>query len=871
MSAAEATQASKKIHPALKRASIPRIFAYLLGGVLWISALPPGSTWTLWIILFFAVVYPLLAYRIGVRAKNTRTMGFALYYVDSLLWGLAIVATQFNISVLAVVPLTASLASFLMLGPKRGTFNVALMLAVIFVGYFFVDPTPLAYFSATQGIYAWFLILFFLVYTITLTNSSTRSFVAARHQLEEKNLQVMQQTDQLESMAKVAQLVNSTLDIDVVMKTIAKRLNRVFDFSIMAILFLDKERQTLCLDRISGNIPEAPVQSLHGMHIPLSEENSAFTITAITRTPKYLQDVALDPGASEGVSGEIFKLVPAKSLLTFPLIQNDQVQGVLAFASTENFFYLDEADIKHIGLYVAYIVSALRNASDYREIQESRGAADAANKAKSQFLANMSHELRTPMNAVIGYSEMLEEEAEDQGLDDFIPDLQKIRSASQHLLKLINDVLDLSKIEADKIELYPELFKPDALLADVVATAKPLLDKNGNRFEQALLNELGEVLIDQTKLRQILLNLLSNAAKFTEKGLIRLTVKRSTQGYDDWITFKVSDSGIGMTTEQLERVFDPFSQADASTTREYGGTGLGLSISRRFCELMGGTLTAESETGQGSTFSIRVPTGTGHQDANGIPQKDDSLETNSSRDAVCILVIDDDEHVQELMQRLLTRQGYRVVSATDGTKGIDLAREIRPDVITLDVLMPGRDGWSVLNQLKSDPELANIPVVMQSILDEPNKAFLLGASDYLTKPIDRSRLVSVIRRLQRHDNHRVLVVEDNIDTQLIMTRWLRDEGWEVHSAVNGLEGLQSFLKHDPALIILDLMMPTMDGFEFLDQIRRQPKKVEASIVVVTAKDLTGEDLERLNGGVLSIIQKGDQEIDNILNEIKRYL
>ncbi|MGA9574729.1 MAG: response regulator, partial [Lysobacterales bacterium] len=368
----------------------------------------------------------------------------------------------------------------------------------------------------------------------------------------------------------------------------------------------------------------------------------------------------------------------------------------------------------------------------------------------------------------------------------------------------------------------------------------------------------------------ILLNLLSNAAKFTNKGLIRLTAERSTQGYDDWITFKVSDSGIGMTAEQLERVFDPFSQADASTTREYGGTGLGLSISRKFCEMMGGTLTADSEKGEGSTFTVRIPTGTGGKPATErIPDRSGDIESGEA--SGCVLVIDDDAHVQDIMQRLLSREGFRVISATDGTRGIAMAREFRPDIITLDVMMPGQDGWAVLNQLKGDPELTDIPVVMQSILDETNKAFSLGASDYLTKPVDRSRLVEVIRRLQRKDNRRALVVEDDIDTQVIMSKWLRDEGWEVQSAVNGLEGLQSFLKHDPGLIILDLMMPTMDGFEFLDQIRRQPKEASASVVVVTAKDLTGEDLERLNGGVQSVIQKGDHDIESILNEIKRLL
>jgi len=482
----------------------------------------------------------------------------------------------------------------------------------------------------------------------------------------------------------------------------------------------------------------------------------------------------------------------------------------------------------------------------------------------------MSHELRTPMNAVIGYSEMLEEEAEDQGLDDLIPDLQKIRSAGNHLLKLINDVLDLSKIEADKVELHHETFDLYQLMMDVEATAKPLLNRNGNRFEHDQLNELGKAFQDQTKMRQVVLNLLSNAAKFTSDGLIRMSTDRTRHGDTEWFTIDVTDTGIGMTTEQLEKVFDPFSQADSSTTREYGGTGLGLSISRKFCEMMGGTLTAQSEKGTGSTFTMRVPTGT-QQSA---PGQDGSSLINGmpgEKEAACVLVIDDDEHVRDLMQRLLSREGFKVIVASNGKQGIDLARQVKPGVITLDVLMPGQDGWSVLNQLKADPDLANIPVVMQSILDESNKAFMLGASDYLTKPIKRSEIIDVVRRLQNQNNRRALVVEDDINAQTLMAGWLEGDGWEVHTAKNGLEGLQTFLEIEPGLIILDLMMPAMDGFEFLEQVRLQPKATDASVIVVTAKDLNAEDLERLNGGVKRIIQKGNHKTDDILREIKRSL
>lgn len=870
MSTDPADRSVQRIHPALSRALWPRVVLYLLGVPLVIMCLPPDLVWTKWIVLSFGLTYPVLFHNIGIRLKNTRIAGFTGYYLDAVIWAFAVILTKYSIVMLAVAPQLAVFTMVLMLGPRRGMLSVVGLVAVLVIGSHFVDIEFTSNFTLAQGIYAWTLILGSMFYITLLVNGTTRSFVAARHQLQDKNLQITEQANQLESIGEVAQLVNSTLDIDEVMNTIMERLNRVFDFSIMAILFLDKEKQTLCLDRIRGDVPDGALEILQGLHIPMSEQYSAFTMAVTNRSPRYLADVAPDPGAAEGVTGDIYKMVPSKSILTFPLIKDGEVQGVLAFANVENHFHLTEADIDHIGHYVTYIVSALRNASDFREIQESRAAANAANKAKSQFLANMSHELRTPMNAVIGYSEMLEEEAEDQGLDDLIPDLQKIRSAGQHLLKLINDVLDLSKIEADKIELYPELIQVDSLLVDIEATAKPLMDKNQNGLEHDQVNVTGEVFLDQTKLRQVVLNLLSNAAKFTSNGLVHLSSKRYRQGKKDWLVIKVKDSGIGMTEEQLERVFDPFLQADASTTREYGGTGLGLSISQKFCEMMGGSLTAESEKDVGSTFIIRLPTGTEEQEPD-VQSQDESSTNNDGESKATVLVIDDDEHVQDLMQRLLSREGYRVVSATSGEQGIKIAREIKPNVITLDVLMPGLDGWSVLSQLKSDPDLADIPVVMQSILDEPNKAFMLGASDYLTKPLDRSRIADVIRRLQHEHNRRALVVEDDASTQALIAEWLKDDGWEVRTAENGLDGLQSFLNHVPGLVILDLMMPKMDGFEFMEQIRNQPSAADTSVIVVTAKDLTAGDLERLNGGVERIIQKGDHGINNILNEIERYL
>jgi PAS domain S-box-containing protein len=385
---------------------------------------------------------------------------------------------------------------------------------------------------------------------------------------------------------------------------------------------------------------------------------------------------------------------------------------------------------------------------DITELLLARREAEAANSAKSQFLASMSHELRTPLNAIIGYSEMLEEEAADSGQAAFVPDLQKIRAAGRHLLSLINDILDLSKIEAGKLELFLETFEVRATVTDVATTVAPLVEKNANRLEIRCADDVGRMHADLTRVRQVLLNLLSNACKFTQRGTIGLSAERE-RGADgsEWLVFQVRDSGIGMTPEQMAKLFEAFSQADASTSRHYGGTGLGLAITRRFCRMMGGEVTVASVAGQGSTFTVRLPASVGE------PRPETAAVEAPAPPAPpagpvsgTLLVIDDDPEARALMRRFLGKEGFRIEEAPDGETGLRLARELRPDVITLDVLMPGMDGWAVLGALKGDPELARIPVVLATIVDEEHLGFALGASEYLTKPIDRERLIAVLEK-----------------------------------------------------------------------------------------------------------------------------
>ncbi len=504
--------------------------------------------------------------------------------------------------------------------------------------------------------------------------------------------------------------------------------------------------------------------------------------------------------------------------------------------------------------------------SQSETLQKAEAAANEASKAKSQFLANMSHELRTPLNAIIGYSEMLQEEAEDLGAPDIKPDLQKIQGAGRHLLGLINDILDLSKIEAGKMSLYLESVDVAQMLHDVAATVRPLVEKNGNALVLEVAPDIGSIRSDVTKTRQVLLNLLSNASKFTEKGRITLSARR----VQDRIEFSVADTGIGMTPEQLGRLFQSFSQADSSTSKKYGGTGLGLALSRRFCQLMGGELGVTSVFGHGSTFTALLPvevvdpgeagSGAGTPEARAKPE---------SASGPLVLIIDDDPTIQDLLNRSLSKDGFRVESAPDGATGIAKARQLRPAFITLDVMMPGMDGWTVLETLKGDPATAEIPVVMVSMLDERGLGFSLGAADYLSKPLDLARLSQVAQRHARPGQGRsVLVVEDDPATRDLVQHGLSKEGWTVRLAGNGREGLELLAGGIPDLVLLDLMMPEMDGFQFLEGFRRRPGCSQVTVVVMTAKILTEADRQRLRGQVAQIIEKGSHGPEALAGEIR---
>ena len=501
-----------------------------------------------------------------------------------------------------------------------------------------------------------------------------------------------------------------------------------------------------------------------------------------------------------------------------------------------------------------------------------REQAQEANKTKSAFLANMSHELRTPMNAIIGYSEMLLEEAEDTGEKWMEPDLKKILSSAKHLLQLINDILDLSKIEAGRMTVFLEPVDILQTARDVAATVDPLVAKNANTFELKCPPDAGSMRTDLTKLRQTLFNLLSNACKFTEKGKVTLAITRRA---DHMVSFAVTDTGIGMTPEQMGKLFGEFVQADASTTRKYGGTGLGLAISRKFCRMLGGDITVESEPGKGSVFTAILPVEAKEPAPEPVVEAPvqpvlPATEVEGARGT--LLVIDDDPASRELLQRMLEKEGYAVRLAPNGPDGIAAAKEHKPDLITLDVMMPSMDGWAVLSALKADPATADIPVVMLTMVEDRPMGFALGATEYLTKPVQKSRVLEAVSRCVTHKSDDILVVEDDPMAADIVMRTVRADGRQCRHARNGREALAMVHESRPALIILDLMMPEMDGFTFLDALRVEgPDFADIPVVVLTAKDLTLSEQEHLAGRVMDTLRKGAGQRENLLEVIHRQL
>ena len=524
----------------------------------------------------------------------------------------------------------------------------------------------------------------------------------------------------------------------------------------------------------------------------------------------------------------------------------------------------NDDEIGELAMAFNEMADRLRNAM--AQVHQSKEKADQANRAKTNFLANMSHELRTPLNAIIGYSEMIIEDYRDNKTLDqeqAVDDLQRILSSGRHLLQLINDVLDLAKIESGNMTVFNETFDSVAIVEDLLTTMEPIARKNNNELILEKVDGLPPIYNDAIKFRQVLLNLLSNACKFTEQGKISVLVTYNKRSRN--MIYHITDTGIGMSREQLDKVFDAFVQADSSTTKKYGGTGLGLSICKQFVELMDGSLDVTSAEGEGTTFTIILPSKQAlpsHNDA--IPTKNqqelvlDSDPKSDAEDAdqdapTClgrVLIIDDDAEARSLVKRYLTREGYRHLEADNARQGIELAVTEQPDMILLDLMMPEFDGWTALSVLKENPLTRHIPVVLQSKLDEKLSGLDLGAADYLPKPVDRQRMATVLRQLNPQDRRgTALLIAPESETRENLLKELTDEAWQCLVATTRTQAQQRLAQKQPDIVLLGLGLEIDTVYEIVDTLRTAVDGTEANappVYVISESALASSDSRRLD-------------------------
>jgi signal transduction histidine kinase/CheY-like chemotaxis protein len=684
-------------------------------------------------------------------------------------------------------------------------------------------------------------------------------------EVQARTRELSQSVGELRALGEVTQAVTSTLDLETVLTTIVAKATPLSGTEAGAIYVFDEAQREFRL-RATYGMSEELIAAITDQHAALS---NAVSEAAEQGEPVQVADLQNEPPS---MVNDIIMKAGYRARLLVPLIRSGQTVGALVVRRLQPGEF-PKSTIELVKTFAAQSVLAIQNARLFSEIEvksrqlaAARDAADEANRTKSSFLSSMSHELRTPLNAIIGLTDMMVGNAARFGTEKALEPLRRVHRAGTHLLGLINQVLDLSKIEAGKLELNLESVSIPALVEEVIGTARPLAEQNKNRLSVECPGDLPPIEADAMRVRQILLNLLSNACKFTKDGSIILRVRQVAHQGQDCIAFAVADSGIGMTPEQLGRLFEEFSQGDATTARQYGGTGLGLAITRRLCQMMGGDVSVTSEVGKGTTFTVRLPVA-----AAVVVARDQTSETGTDvPSGDCVLVIDDDATARDLIADYLRQAGFAVITAAGGAEGLKRAKDHHPIAITLDVLMPDIDGWTVLAALRGDPQLADIPVVMATIVDERRQGMTLGAVGYLTKPIDRDKLIEIMRRYGAPSGPtRALVVEDDATQRDRVRSWLEPPQWLVTEAENGRAALERLKDTVPDVLILDLMMPEMDGFQLVAALQQHPQWRRIPVVVVTALDLSAEDRARLNSGVETVLLKESFKPADLIDGLRR--
>ncbi|MBI3579631.1 MAG: response regulator, partial [Ignavibacteriales bacterium] len=613
---------------------------------------------------------------------------------------------------------------------------------------------------------------------------------------------------------------------------------------------------------------------------------------------KILEIDAIPASSGFSVDTGLIELLP-QYIMAVPIMFQERILGVLVLGSMKKFGDLEKEIVNNSVPQLSVAITNAMNddatrklsleiAKRNEELNSKNSELEKAYRVKSDFLSSMSHELRTPLNSIIGFSSVLLGPNGDPLTADQRMALEKVLKNGKHLLQLINDILDLSKLESGRMTLSVESEDINTTISNCVLIVEPLIMQKKLTLVQDIQPNLPTLTTDIVKVRQILVNLLSNASKFTEKGEIR--VKVTQQG--EMVSFAVKDSGIGIEKKNFDLVFEEFKQVDSSNTRKYKGTGLGLPIARKLARMLGGDLTVDSEYGHGSTFTLKIPSTLPAQQpqvtVTKIDQKPQSIPPLKPAPAVAaiketlqmqsgkpqgiqILCIDDDPDVIEILRKYLIPEGYSVTGALSGEEGVEVAAKLKPALITLDIMMPRKDGWQVLRELKQNPDTADIPVIIHSIVENKPLAMSLGAVDVMTKPTEPKRLLSLVKRYYQSNDQFILVVDDHEDFALAFKDLLKRDGFNVRIATGGKEALKVLDESLPALILLDLVMPGMDGFQVVRELQQKEQWKRIPVVILSGKELSEEEQSQLNVHIADYFKKDSFSTAEITNTIKRIL
>ncbi len=683
-----------------------------------------------------------------------------------------------------------------------------------------------------------------------------------------QNRRLLQETRrqaiQLQTSADVGRVATAILDEDMMLERAVELIKDRFGFYHVQILLVDDEQKYVTLYKSTGQAGKQLLATNYRVAI-----GSQSIIGQATARRKSLVIREANPIDFEASQPQHLFLPQSQAELAIPLLVRNELIGVLDVHSSIPNDFTDE-DITTLEILGAQLAIAIQNARTFREQQETAERLREMDKLKTQFLANMSHELRTPLNSIIGFSRVIL-----KGIDGPLTELQKtdltsIHHSGQHLLSLINNILDLSKIEAGKMELNFEEIEIEPIIKGVMSTALALVKDKPVELRQEVDDDLPVVWADPTRIRQIVLNLVSNACKFTDEGHVTLRATADPK----YLTLSVSDTGVGIPKNQIDSIFEEFTQVDASTTRKVGGTGLGLPISRYFVEMHQGKIWVESAPGKGSTFHFTIPVKPPDQNEADLDDLAPVEDEDTPQQEQVIAAIDDDAGVLKLYERFLEPQGYQIIGISNGKKAVERVKEHMPAVVLLDVLMPDKDGWSILRELKKDPYTINIPVIICSIVSDRKRATSLGAVDYLTKPITGPELLKALKHIdqQAKEQTQVLVIDDQADDILLIRRILEAQSnYSILEAQSGQFGLELARNRQPDLIILDLNMPKVDGFEVVKALKEGAHTRNIPIIIVSAKDVTSEEEAFLTGQVEAILHKGLFTENQLLKDVQQAL